>query len=573
MLARSKRSTRPLLGEGWAFYKRRLKVAVVTLRSLLRLIAIYALSVALGSLVIQRVVSLHDERGVFVVTVYKDGTRVARKIVASEDPALIADVAPNGTVVYERVTGASPILTFAPALFAASLVSGHDGVRVTLDDKIAYVTPDDLVARQGYDHGLGVESLNMAFGADVPLIIALASRDLGARPSEVSERAHFERIRTERRVVGATPRVTITPEALTHDDVKTSILDGAGYLARGVSSDGHFRYLVDASSNKTIAGYDWPRHAGATYFLVQAASLQPAVRSAALRALNLLRTSLVNCGPNQCIGEGDMFEIGSASLGAIAFAEAVRTGLDPTALPIVSSLAKTIVSLQRADGEFKHVIGADGVAQDIQYLYFSGEATLALARAHTVTHDDDFLRGAQRGLANLVGPAWSFFGDRYYFGEEHWTCQAMGDLWDRAPNLDALDFCERWQAYGRVLQMKSGDGVWDADGGIGVGPVVTPRFTPVASRCEAGVATLDVLQKVRADRSRTDPLRSQLRRSIALMVRGQLRGQQDHLLTSPRDIYGAMPGSEVDWQLRIDYAQHAGSAMFRWLEVDVAQPR
>jgi hypothetical protein len=29
-----------------------------------------------------------------------------------------------------------------------------------------------------------------------------------------------------------------------------------------------------------------------------------------------------------------------------------------------------------------------------------------------------------------------------------------------------------------------------------------------------------------------------------------------------------MPGSEVDWQLRIDYAQHAGSAMVRWLALD-----
>ena len=172
------------------------------------------------------------------------------------------------------------------------------------------------------------------------------------------------------------------------------------------------------------------------------------------------------------------------------------------------------------------------------------------------------------GLANLVGPAWSFFGDRYYFGEEHWTCQAMGDLWDRAPDWAALDFCERWAAYGRVLQMKDGDGVWDADGGIGVGPVVTPRFTPVASRCEAGVATLDVLHKIHAAPSRVEPVARQLRRSLALMVRNQLRGQHDHLLVSPLDIYGAMPGSEVDWQLRIDYAQHAGSAMVRWLEVD-----
>jgi hypothetical protein len=29
-----------------------------------------------------------------------------------------------------------------------------------------------------------------------------------------------------------------------------------------------------------------------------------------------------------------------------------------------------------------------------------------------------------------------------------------------------------------------------------------------------------------------------------------------------------MPGSEVDWQLRIDYAQHTGSALIRWLDLD-----
>jgi hypothetical protein len=29
-----------------------------------------------------------------------------------------------------------------------------------------------------------------------------------------------------------------------------------------------------------------------------------------------------------------------------------------------------------------------------------------------------------------------------------------------------------------------------------------------------------------------------------------------------------MPGSEVDWDLRIDFAQHAGSAMVRWLALE-----
>jgi hypothetical protein len=201
----------------------------------------------------------------------------------------------------------------------------------------------------------------------------------------------------------------------------------------------------------------------------------------------------------------------------------------------------------------------------VQYLYYSGEATLALVRAHELTGDASDLAAATRGLSHLVGPAWRFFGDRYYFGEEHWTCQAMADLWDRAPDRAALDFCARWQAYGRKLQLRTGDAVYDADGAIGVGPIFTPRLTPVASRAEAGIATLDVLLRERA--GGVDALDEQQRRALALLVRRQLRPGPVAVFSSPESVYGAMPGSEVDLALRIDYVQHAGSAMIRWLDL------
>jgi hypothetical protein len=207
-----------------------------------------------------------------------------------------------------------------------------------------------------------------------------------------------------------------------------------------------------------------------------------------------------------------------------------------------------------------------GRAVDVQYVYYSGEATLALARAYTLTGDPRDLDAATRGLSHLVGPAWRFFGDRYYFGEEHWTCQAMADLWERAPDRTALDFCRRWQAYGRRLQLRSGDAVYDADGAIGVGPLFTPRLTPVASRAEAGIATLDVLLRERAQD--LEALDDQQRRALALLVRQQLRPGPVAIFSSPADVYGAMPGSEVDLALRIDYVQHAGSAMIRWLELE-----
>jgi hypothetical protein len=246
----------------------------------------------------------------------------------------------------------------------------------------------------------------------------------------------------------------------------------------------------------------------------------------------------------------------------------VRTGLDPSYAPLVADLARFLRSQQRPDGEFMHEYARDARhAIDVQYLYFSGEAALALARAHRITKDPADLAAASRGLGHIVGPAWHFFGDRYYFGEEHWTCQVMDELWDRAPDQAALDFCVRWHAYGRRMQIGPNDTPFDADGAYGVGPVVTPRLTPVASRSEAAVATRHALALAHPGDAELAAMDGQLRRSLALLVRHAFRPGAAHLFADPDAVRGAIPGSPVDWQLRIDYAQHAGSAMIRWLEV------
>jgi hypothetical protein len=239
----------------------------------------------------------------------------------------------------------------------------------------------------------------------------------------------------------------------------------------------------------------------------------------------------------------------------------------------VLDLAAFLRSQQRADGEFMHRYDRDaGRPIDVQGLYYSGEAALALSRAHLVSGDARDLDAASRALARLVGADWSFFGSRYYFGEEHWTCQVMDDLWSRAPDPQALDFCLRWQAYQRRLQFGPGDTPYDADGAYGAGPLVTPRLTPVGSRSEAGIATLDAAKRAGISPGERAELERQMRRALAQLLRHQLRPRlrpsQRHLFADPEAIDGAMPGSEVDWQLRIDYAQHTGSALIRWLDLD-----
>jgi hypothetical protein len=544
----------------------------VTLRGLVRLLVAYAVVLALASLGVERYASLRAQGpSPIVASVWRAGQLVARDVLADAETKSArlegAMTTPDSMLVHEAVVGTSGLWTWPEPVFGLSLVAGHDGIVGTFGGETAYVTADDLLLVQAYDRGVKVAGLGLAIGVDTEVVWALLGERLHATVPALKQGAVVRRARFVRSTPGHVPLPVTNAETLTASVVRTALGDAARYLARGIQADGRFRYLVDAPTNRTLPGYDWPRHAGATFFLAQAASLlqEPDLAMGCLRAAALMRdTAVTTCGDERCIGAGPRIELGSSALALVAFAEIARSGLDPTYGPLVADLARFLRAQQRADGEFMHEY--DPVARrpiDVQYMYYSGEATLALARAHALTHDAADLDAARRGLAHLVGPAWSFFGDRYYFGEEHWTCQALSELWDTAPDARALSFCARWQAYGRKLMYEPGETPFDADGAYGVGPLITPRYTPVGSRCEAGVATLDAMTRANADPAERAALTSQLRRSLALLLRVQFRPGPTHLFADPAAVFGALPGSAVDWQLRIDYAQHAGSAMLR----------
>jgi hypothetical protein len=525
-----------------------------------RLIASYACALLLACVAIHWRSSTHPpDVPIFVASKWKDGTRIDRAVASSESEARAK--LGDGTVVIERVLGSAPVPSWEP-LRALSFAPSIDGVRAEMDGKVAYLTVDDLLAHAAYDRWMRFGE-GFSLGLDLELAYALLASDLHAAPSEIKARARIERVRFERTVAG--PRA----DTLADEDVRQSMFAAALYLARGVSGDGRFRYLVDGLGNKDKPGYDWPRHAGTTYFLAQATRLGAGreVAAAARRAADRIRdVALSTCGAHRCVGDDDPVEIGSSALATLAFVEAARAGIDSSYGPLALELADFLRSQQRPDGELMHYCRKDGTPIDQQNLYFSGEAALALARTNELAQRKDDLDAARRAVSYLTGPAWSFVGDRYLFGEEHWTCQAAAELWSRAPDPKALDFCVRWMEYSRALQAREGDAPFDVDGGMWLGPMVAPHLTPIASRAEAGGAILAIARQAGLDRPTIDALEDQLRRSIALLIRHQMTRGVAHITRDPAAVSGGLPASTVDFSLRIDFAQHAGSAMGRWLE-------
>jgi hypothetical protein len=542
-------------------------------RAALRAVAIYFVLLAGACVLVRRVMSLHEPAPREVVAnVWREGELVERAVYLEgqrHDARIDRALAQGGELVLETVEGESPILAWPDVALGISFVPGRDGVKATLGERTVHVTPDELLSRQLYDHGIRIPSIGISLGLDTDALVTMLAEKLATSRDTVLEEASLRRIRVTRNTGSERPR--ITAQNLRREDVREAVIAGARYLARGVSPEGRYRYTVKAPTNEDLGGYDWPRHAGATYFVAQVAAMtnDPSLADAARRAATLMTASgLSTCGTLPCVGEENWVGLGSTALAVVALAEIVEKKIDTSFAFALVGLTRFLRSQQRPDGEFMHYYDRDsGRPVDTQGLYYSGEAALALAKAYGITKDPADLDAAVRALRYLVGPAWSFFGDRYYYGEEHWTCQVLGVLWPHAPDREALDFCLRWQAFGRAIQQREGDSFFDSDGSIGVGPVVTPRLTPVASRCEAAVATLDVARQAGVAAEEIAVLEEQLRRALALLLRQQLRPGPRHLFKSPEAVEGAMTGSEVDWELRIDYTQHTGSALVRWLDL------
>lgn len=541
-----------------------------------RALAAWALGCAVLCCMVHRAFSLREDRAhprAVVASLWEQGELVGRAVIAhagDSDARLDASrvAHPAATLIYESIIAEGPVIASPDAALALSFVGGLDGVSATFEGRTEYVTPDDLLARQAYDKQIELPSIGLSAGLDVPVTWAILSERLDVSVHDLVERARIRRIRVVRSIPGGSPERPVTADALTDQDASEAAIAAGRFLARGVDAAGRFRYLIDAPTNRTLPGYDLPRHAGATYFLAQVAgqSGDGQLGSAALRAAGWMREhAMVACGAARCIGSERVVDVGSTALAVLAYVEIARTKLDPAFAALVPDLTEFLRAQQKADGDFMHEYDRDTRRPiDVQLLYYTGEASLALSRAHGLLGDPRDLEAASRAVAYLVGPGWSFFGSRYYYGEEHWTCQAMDDMWDRAPNLAALDFCLRWHAFGRTLQYAADDTPYDAEGAYGFGPLVVPHLTPAASRSEAAVATLQAARKAGVGAAVLAPLEKQIRKSLAMLIRHQFRPGPRHLLADPAAIEGAIPSSEVDWQLRIDFAQHAGDALLRW---------
>lgn len=527
----------------------------MTIANLMRAVAIWVVLLLGASLIVYRVFRLEPSHSdLLVVSKWRDGKRIERRLAHQQE---LERLPPNSTV--DEIIAEAPVLGRSPLLFGASFRPVWEGIKVTLDARTAVLIPEELVQLAAYEPRYRLGRHSIVLGLERDRVLAELGRELGVQPSELLLRGQFRRISLVRRHPSPKPPIELNRETLDH-----AVASAARYLARALEPSGAYRYEVDVFTNQNLEGYSWPRHAGATWFVAQAAAHtrdRTLERSARNAAQYMLDTASRRCGAARCIGEGKRVNVGSAALGLLALVELIETGYASEFKVAAVELAEFLRNQQRPDGEFMHEFDLSRNAPvDVQHPYFTGEAALALSRMHRITQDPRDLEAARSALDFLVDrPSWALLA-HYFWGSEHWTCQAMADLWTRSANERAMRFCLDWQIDNRALM----DEANPRTGAITSNPYLATRYTSSASRTEAAVATLEAALKTDLPKTEIAELEDGIRRTLRFLINVQFTPGPSHLFVEPMLPYGGFPGGSLDYHVRIDYPQHAGAALLRY---------
>jgi hypothetical protein len=557
--------------------------------------------------------------GPLVVVAWDRGAPIARVIVRAPTlrvaaveaarqlgaAALPADIRARARLKVDLVLARAPLFTRIQPLYALSLVPGLDGIGVAVDGREAVLLPDDLMRAEVFSHTQPTQAMEFEIGADTEAIEWQLRRELALDDAAWSRaRRHLYRLRTDAFIEPARApasdsgaalpvvRGLVPGPPLSRENLRAAAIAGGKYLLRHLYEDGHFGYeYLPALDQDAPFGLDYslPRHAGAVYYLAQiyGATRDPAFKEGAVRAMRFLQARAAGaCGraDRACIAGPDMrtTDIGSAAMTLVAIAEYAGNTGDVSVLAWGRRLAAFLLYMQKPDGDFCHLYDpvADARDEKAKLLYYSGEAVFALAKLVNLVgpRDPDYARyvaAFDRGLDYLTGKGYDFLAGQFFFGEDHWTCLAVDAGYDALPPAAReryARFCDQFVAFLRRTQFTERDSVTqgqpDFVGAYGFSPFLPPHPTPVGSRSETTLSTyLLQRRRGRGDSRDGQATREQILYGLRFLLAHQISDDNAYMMQDPEAARGGFLMSDVKRFVRIDFIQHACSAMLRAIDI------
>jgi len=373
-------------------------------------------------------------------------------------------------------------------------------------------------------------------------------------------------------------------QGLVDADQWTDAIDrSARYLLERVKPDGSFRYIINMNPEVSVPqAYNVVRHAGALYALAMYYQARPdrTVDPALQKALDFLRRNTVapvpghtDClavwsKPDIVFSAGPLeAKLGGAGLGLVSMVAVNRVLPEAVGSGDLHRIGQFIRFMQKPDGSFysTYIPSKGGRRDDWESLYYPGEAALGLLMLYKQAPSADVLASAEAALTYLAQQR----AGREDVPADHWallatqallSLQKTGSLHHPVRTYidHAVQICESIlkQQIKTSRQMPLVGGFF-SDG----------RVTPTATRLEGLQACLAILPTDHPAKARIE---AAVHRGMLFLFRAQIKDGPyagafpGTVIRRPRYAPNAARFNRLATEVRIDYVQHALSAMIQY---------
>ena len=227
---------------------------------------------------------------------------------------------------------------------------------------------------------------------------------------------------------------------LTKEDIRKVIETSSWFLSACVKEDGKFDYGINPVNDFHFVTYNILRHTGTIWSLIMQydttkdKKLLPKIESTIGFLLQNIEYSDSEHA-HLVERKADEIKLGGNAVAVITLSTYAAIFETDKYNELISKLANSILSMQEEDGSYYHVLSFPGFERKERdrIVYYDGEATFALARAYSITHDRRYLEAAEKALDYFIENDYTRFCD-------HWIAYSVNEVTIYDPQEKYLNF-------------------------------------------------------------------------------------------------------------------------------------
>jgi len=352
------------------------------------------------------------------------------------------------------------------------------------------------------------------------------------------------------------------------EDLQNSLSQAGNYLRRSVMEDGKFIYSYRPKTDKISSGYNIIRHAGTIYSMMELYNfnkdedLLNAAKKAIKYLIGNIREVEFDDNVYPVVVEDGYTKLGGNALTVVALAKYSEVTGDDQYLSLLQQIGRWIIKSQDNTGRFvnQKMTYPEKIIEDMESVYYPGEAILALNRLYALDKNAEWLNAAEKAAKYLIQIR---DGDKTdeELPHDHWLLYALNELYRERKNKIYLNHSIRIS--NTIINSQNLDPEYPDWYGSYYNP---PRSTPTAIRSEGLIAAYSLVKDFVNNKS-ADEILAAVKRGIGFQLQTQFMPETCIYLQRPDLAAGGFCKSLTDFEIRIDYVQHNISSILGYLKI------